>query len=81
MDKFFDWVPTDIQNGVLHHKVDKGQEFLELTEFVGGFWLFFDVEPSLTDVVEVVSDNLAESANPSTILSFNASVGELIDRI
>jgi hypothetical protein len=65
----------------LHHEIDEGEELLELTEFVSGFGLLLDVEPTFTDVFELVFDDLAKSANPSRVLCIDAGVSELLNRI
>ena len=38
------------ENCVLHHEVDKGQEFLQFAKFISLFTVLVDVEPALADV-------------------------------
>jgi hypothetical protein len=50
---------ANVQDGVLHHKVDESQELLELTKLISRLGFFLDVEPAFTDLFERVLDDLA----------------------
>lgn len=65
--ELFNGVLADVQNGVVHHEVDEGQELLELTELVGLLGQFVDVEPSFSDVLEGAFADFLQLADPTEL--------------
>jgi len=59
----------------LHHKVDKSQEFLKFTEFIGFLGSLMDVEPTLAYLSERVLNDLLKSTNPTLFSSIELYLG------